>query len=557
MMPRVPITRRTVGSYRRHRLRSAALRQHRFPASNAVDTDASSTAAIVRVATIVIFILVASPLAPGAGAASGCSPIPSVGGDWPTFGSDLTNSRHQPGEDTIGPDEAGRLRPTWVFSSKAAGGAGDFTGTPIVAGDCVFVGSNQGWIFAIDADSGEPVWEVETPEGGTINNTLTVSGGTVFAYVSREGSPYVVALDRRTGALRWTTTVDHQGGSDAFASPVVFDDVVIVGVSGDAAQHAEQEERVGFQGSVVLLDAADGAVLSKTWTIAPVDQRAGYDGATVSTPAAVDAEEKVAYVGTSSPYRPQQEHSRTNALLKLDVDRDSDTFGEILASYKGDTFDAVVPRYSEMPCVDLPIPPPPPVVPTGRGVGACGDVDVDFAAAPNLVRGTDGRLLVAASQKSGTFHAVDAVTMEAEWRTTFGPAQPFGGVSAAYDGERIYSAAAPGGYAFSLDAPDGQRVWAAPIGDIAHYGHPMSSANGVVYTVDVKGSLDAYDAASGALLLQWPLSSVTSAHGQPAASFGGVSVARNTVYAAVGVQNTGLDPTGDLDGFVVALRPQG
>lgn len=506
---------------------------------------------------IVILLVLAFPLAAGAGEASGCSAIPAAGGEWRTFGKDLANSRHQPAEDTIGPDEAGRLRPAWVFSSTTAGGDGDFTGTPVVAGDCVFVGSNQGWIFAIDADSGEPVWGVPTPEGGTVNNTLAVTSKTVFAYVSREGSPYVAALDRRTGALRWTTTVDHQDGADAFASPTVFDELVIVGVSGDAAQHGEQDQRVGFQGSVVFLDASDGAVLHKSWTISPADQQAGYDGATVSTPAAVDPEEKVAYVGTSSPYRPQQEHPRTNALLKLDADRERDSFGRVLATYKGDTFDAVVPRYSELPCADLPIPPPPPIVPTGRGVGACGDVDVDFAAALNLVRGSDGRLLVAASQKSGTFHAVDAVTMAAEWRTTFGPAQPFGGVSAASDGERLYGAAAPGGYAFSLDARDGQHVWSAPIGDIAHYGHPMSSANGVVYTVDVKGSLDAYDAASGELLLQWPLSSATLTHGQPAVSFGGVSIARNTVYATVGVQNTGLDPTGDIVGFVVALRPLG
>jgi polyvinyl alcohol dehydrogenase (cytochrome) len=513
------------------------------------------TALAAAAARLLVVLACCVVMLPAAAAEVACAPVPSTGGDWPTYGADLSNTRHQPAETVIGPEQAAALRPSWTFSSKAVGGAGDFTGTPIVSGACVFVGSNQGWVFAIDADTGDLVWKAEVPDGGTVNSTLAVSGGSVFAYVSREGAPYVAAFDRRTGAIRWATTVDEQDGSDAFASPVLFEDLLIVGVSGDAAQHAEEELRVGFQGSTVLLDAELGEILHKTYTIPDADQEAGYDGATVSTPAAVDPVAKVAYVGTSSPYRPQQEHARTNALLKVDLDRTSVSFGEILATYKGDTFDAVVPRYSELPCADLPIPPPPAIVPTGRGVGACGDVDVDFAAAPNLVRGEDGRLLVAASQKSGTFHAVDADTMEGVWTTTFGVAQPFGGVAAAYDGRSLYGAAAPPGHAFSLDAATGERGWVAPIIDGAHYGHPMSSANGVVYTVDVKGFLDAYDAESGAVLLHYPMSLATLPSGQPALTFGGVSIARNTVFAAVGIQNTGLDPTGDLDGFIVAFRP--
>lgn len=489
-----------------------------------------------------------------ASAAAGCARGRHPGGDWPSYGHDLSNTRHQEAEHHLSPESAGELRPAWVFSSKAAGGAGDFTGTPVVAGGCVYVGSNQGWVYALNADGGDLVWKRRLPGGGTINNTLVVSGNSVFAYASREGGPYVVALDRRKGRVRWVRTVDSQAGSDAFASPVVFDGMLIVGVSGDAAQHSDESERVGFQGSVVLLNAVSGRLVRKIWTI-PASDRDRFDGATVSTPAAVDERSGIAYVGTSSPYRPQDEHPRANALLKIDVNRSSPTFGRIVGGYKGDTFDSVVPGYSTMPCVDLPIPPPPAIVPTGRGVGACGDVDVDFAAAPNLVRGPGGRLAVAASQKSGRFHAVDADRMRPLWTATFGPAQPFGAVSAAYDGRRLYAAAAPPGHAFALDATTGSQKWIAPILDGAHYGVPMSSANGVVVTVDVKGFLDAYDAASGRVLLHYPLSAATLLHGQPAASFGGVSIARGKVYASVGVQNTGLDPTGDLDGYVVALRP--
>lgn len=494
-------------------------------------------------------------LGPGARAQTACSEPSTAGGDWPTYGRDLANSRHQELEGELGPAEARTLAPAWTFSADGAGGAGDFTGTPVVAGGCVFVGSNMGWVFAADADTGEPVWSTKLVSGGVVNSTLAVSGNRVFAYVSREGSPYVAALSRDGGGILWETTVDTQPGADAFASPVVFDGVVLVGVSGDAAQHGEEGERITFKGSYVLLDAVSGTLLHKEWTIPPEDWDEGFAGATVSTPAAVDRQDDVAYVGTGSSFRPQKEHPNANALLKIDLDREAQTFGEILAAYKGDTFDDVVPGYSDLPCVDLPLPPPPPIVPAGRGVGACGEIDTDFAAAPNLVASADGGTLVTISQKSGTFHAVDADTMEAVWTQTFGPPQPFGGVSAAFDGSALYGAAAAPGYAFSLGATDGSRRWLSPIGDAAHYGVPVSSANGVVYTLDTNGFLDAYEAATGAPLLHRPIRLGSDMGADALVTFGGVSIARNTAYAAVGMQHTGLDFTGSLNGYVVAFRP--
>ena len=73
----------------------------------------------------------------------------------------------------------------------------------------------------------------------------------------------------------------------------------------------------------------------------------------------------------------------------------------------------------------------------------------------------------------------------------------------------------------------------------------VTVAKGVVYTVDLKGNLDAYDSVTGAPILSRPMGPDVN---NIAPSWGGVSIARNTVYAAVGI--TGL-PTG----YVVAYRP--
>jgi plastocyanin len=119
--------------------------------------------------------------------------------------------------------------------------------------------------------------------------------------------------------------------------------------------------------------------------------------------------------------------------------------------------------------------------------------------------------------------------------------------STAYDGNAFYGPVTVGGYAWSISRSNGTPRWFMPTGDGAHWGNPVSVANGVVYTVGLTGFLDAYDAATGIPLLHhWMGADVAS--GDLAASWGGVSIARNTVYAAIGM-------TGLPNGTVVAYRP--
>lgn len=491
--------------------------------------------------------------APGVAAApvQGCSGG-GAGGDWPLPGRDLTNSRSQPAERQLGPAEVADLGVAWTFSVRRAGAGGDITGTPIVAGGCTYVATNGGWVIAVDLDDGSVAWRHRLAQGGAVNNTLAAADGRVFAHVSRVGSPYVVALDASTGTLLWEAVVDTQPGADAFAAPTVFDGIVVVGVSGDAAQHGDSGERAGLRGSLVLLQADTGERLAKIWTV-PEDAPPGQAGATVSTTPAIDAGMRRAYVGTSSPYVPQQRPDNAEAVLAIDLDRTSPTFATIVGRYHGDTYDDVVPGYSALPCVDLPTPAPPPIVPTGRGIGACGDVDVDFAAYPTLLR-VGARSILSAPQKSGTHHLVDAGELTGVHRVRVGLPQVFGGVSGATDGELVFGGVTPPSEVYALDPVTGRQRWRSPIPDGFHYGLPLTHADGVVYTLTVAGALAAYDATDGRLLAHRPLPLEAETGAQPTVTFGGVAVARHTVLAAVGLQSTGLDPTGDLDGFVVAFR---
>jgi plastocyanin len=97
-----------------------------------------------------------------------------------------------------------------------------------------------------------------------------------------------------------------------------------------------------------------------------------------------------------------------------------------------------------------------------------------------------------------------------------------------------------------LSRAGGGLRWFGPIADGVHWGPPVAIANGVVYSVDFSGFLDAFDAADGVLLTRHPL--VLGGDGPLTLSWGGVSVARHTIYASVGV-------LGLANGLVVALRP--
>lgn len=534
----------------------------------------------------------------GAAPASAAAPFPGCadtgvpGGEWRNFGHDLSNTRVQPREKSISPADVPLLTPAWTFSTEQAEAEGDFTGTPIVADGCLYAGTNRGWLIALNADTGELVWKAKLPRGGSINNTVGLADracgktvtykkkvvkrrgkrkvirkriaktrycSTVFvgATRTREGEgcppgekcigPYAAAFDQATGKLAWATPpLDTQGGADVFGSPVVFDGVLMLGVSGGAAELGDEADRAPFQGSLNFLDAATGRVIEKTYTIHPPHQPDDdFAGATIWSTPAIDPEDKVAYAGTGNPFKPQAEHKHANAVVKFDVDRKSPRFGEIVGSYKG-LVDEYLPGLSEAPCFDIPNNHPP-YYP--QGVGSCGDIDLDFGASPNLFRGPDGRKLVGVGQKSGVYHVFDAKTMKGEWTQIVGPPSQVGGIvgSTAHDGSSVFGPITIGGYVWSVGSEDGRHRWVAPLADGAHWGNPVSVANGVVYTMDASGSLNAFDARTGAQLAKRPVA-LGGSKSPASLSWGGVSIARNTVYAATGL--------GSLpQGFIVAFRP--
>ncbi len=140
----------------------------------------------------------------------------------------------------------------WRFATE-----GRIRATPAIADGVVFVGSTDGLAYALELETGRERWRFETQGFGmsseeqgvdrkSIIASPAVAKGTVYIG-SRDG--YMYAVDQETGAQKWR--VSHEG-SWAMSSPAVLGDVVYSGTSDGRFVHAVDaetgEERWRFVG---------------------------------------------------------------------------------------------------------------------------------------------------------------------------------------------------------------------------------------------------------------------------------------------------------------------
>jgi polyvinyl alcohol dehydrogenase (cytochrome) len=428
---------------------------------------------------------------------------PLVGADWPFYGKDLSNSRDG-GESGPSYNEVPNLGPVWSHRSSD----GDFTGTPVVADGTLVAAAGGGTVYALDAQTGKVKWQrdlvAEADENGAaINGTAAIAGGRVYVPLAKVGDPRLVALNLADGSLLWNADLDDQKNSDVFGSPVVADGSVYIGTSAEFGE--VNDPNVNTRGSVVALDAVTGERRWKTFTVPE-----GKDGGAVWNTPAIDTATHRLYAGTGNAYHAPAADT-TDSILVFDANT-----GELLDHHQttaGDVWNA-----------------------TGN---ATAGPDSDLGASPNLFE-SGGRKLVGEGAKSGIYWAFDRGTLDPTWKTQIGPGSQVGGIvgSTAVDSHGIYGSNTPAGEIWSLGLGGALR-WASADGDPLHFSS-VSVANGVVYSTDMAGNLNARDVTTGAVLAKLPL-------GAP--SWGGVSIAGGSVFAVTGTQGT--------SGWIVAYRPRG
>jgi polyvinyl alcohol dehydrogenase (cytochrome) len=434
---------------------------------------------------------------------------PFAGPSWNGWGATIQNAHFQPAAKAgLTAADLPRLHVKWAF------GFADTTSSwaqPAVAGGRLFVGSQNGTVYALDAASGCIVWTFTARGGVRAAITIGARGGAgrpadYAAYVADQQG-FVYALDAATGRMLWTTKVDEHPLVRLTGSPVLHEGRLYVPTSSyEEGGRPPGYACCTFRGSVVALDAGSGAVLWKSYTIReqPTLMRAYADGTELRGPAGgaiwsaptIDVRRRALYVGVGNTYSGAAQPT-TDAILAFDLASGALQWSRQMAPSTPDVFGCT-----------------PGAVNCGERPGP----DFDFGASPVLATLPNGRQLIVAGQKSGVVYALDPDRKGRQvWRYRAGGGSGLGGIQwgiAVGDG-RVYVPVAeiynpePGGL-HAVDLATGARVWYMPPEPPA-CGKPtrgcsgaqfsaVTAIPGVVFSPSNDGALRAHAAKDGAVL---------------------------------------------------------
>jgi polyvinyl alcohol dehydrogenase (cytochrome) len=445
----------------------------------------------------------------------------SRSGQWRIAGQNLNNTWNPTAEHSISPANVKTLTPKWVFTT-----GGDVSATPTVAGDAVYFPDWAGNLFAVKKDSGHLIWSHKISDydgvAGAISRVSPAVDhdqliiGDILSSNQVHNGANVIAVDRQTGTLRWLTHVESHPAAIITGSPVVFDGIVYIGVSSNEESLATNPAYpcCSFRGSVVALDAKNGAILWKTFDMPDNGGRTDqYSGGAVWQPPAIDPKRGTLFIGTGNNYTaPADVEACQNAHPEKDCAAPDDFFdtamaldlktGHIKWAKRLQGFDTwtVACITSSGPNPNCPVPSSP-------------DFDLG-GAGPNLLGN-----IVGFGQKSGIFWALNPDDGNIMWSTPVGPGASLGGIEwgTATDGRHIYVAIANSDHLPYTLAPSGQKItwgaWSAldvttgkilwqtadPTSGAIDRGS-VSVANGVMYAGSNSGQMYALDAATGNIL---------------------------------------------------------
>jgi PQQ-dependent dehydrogenase (methanol/ethanol family) len=159
------------------------------------------------------------------------------------------------------------LRPAFVFQTEVVE---SMETAPIVIDGVMYLTTSYNHIYAIDAATGKQFWHYKHKMGpvttfccGPNNRGVAISGGRVFMGTL---DARLVALDAKSGNVLWNIEIaDPEKGYSETMAPTVVDNKVLIGTNGG---------EYGIRGFVKAFDVADGKLL---WTFHTVPEK-GHEG---------------------------------------------------------------------------------------------------------------------------------------------------------------------------------------------------------------------------------------------------------------------------------------
>jgi polyvinyl alcohol dehydrogenase (cytochrome) len=474
---------------------------------------------------------------------------------WAGWGADVHNRRYQPALAAgFTRRQVGGLKLKWAFGF--AGAAATY-GQPTAFKGKVFIGSEDGTVYALDSATGCVWWTFKA--SATVKTAVSIGnqGSTAF-FGDTNGIVYAVGVD--DGLLAWKVRADPHPAARITGSPLVVTTRLYVPVSsGEEGASADPDYPCcTFRGSVVALDTWSGRQIWQTYTIddAPKPthkhtqgvQYWGPSGAAVwSTPTA-DLKRRTLYITTGNNYSVPAT-ATSDSVIAIDMDSGQKLWSRQFTPR--DLWNSGCVAEKKDNCPDQ-----------------HGD-DYDFGAPPILQSLADGRDILVLAQKSGVVYALDPARQgRLLWKIRIGRGGPLGGIEwgGAADHRYAYFPLSDfkfdnpraGGGLFALDLRTGRQVWHANAVTPACLGRfgcsaaqmaPPTAIPGVIFSGSLDGHLRAYDIRNGSVL--WDFNTAQEFHTTNGirAHGGSLNGAGPAIVDGVLYVNTGY--TNGMDGNVL------
>jgi polyvinyl alcohol dehydrogenase (cytochrome) len=445
---------------------------------------------------------------------------------WASWGGGLTNTRFQSAKDAgFQADDLPRLKFKWAFAFPDTS---TMRSQPAVYRGRVFVGGQDGSVYALDAVTGCALWSTTVQSqvrSGIAAGEIAANSAVFFG----DSAGYVYALDGTTGKQLWKMRPDEHAASTVTATPVFYQGRLYLGSASreEALSVSASYPCCTFRGSETAVDAATGKVIWKRYMIPDVAKERpkshngspawGPSGVGVWTSPTLDPEHNTMYVTTGDNYSdPPTPMSDALVALRLST-------GEILWSRQFTAKDAwnsscQLPGKVNCPESDGP--------------------DFDFASSAALVPLANGRRALLLGQKSAVVYAVDPDRKgQTLWQARVGEGGTVGGIEwgPATDGRNVYVALSDirfqvklkqgsndrtyeldpnkGGGMFAFRIDNGERIWQTPppgCGDHRPCSPAQSAAisaiPGAVFSGSEDGHLRAYSTATGKIVWDYDTS---------------------------------------------------
>jgi polyvinyl alcohol dehydrogenase (cytochrome) len=430
---------------------------------------------------------------------------PAAGPGWNGWGSDVTNTRFQPAKAAgLTADQVPHLKLKWAFGYPSGISA---SGQPAIVSGRVFVGTDIGYVYSLDASTGCVYWGFKAQ--GLVRNAITIGavkghGSARYAAYFGDAHSNVYAVDAQNGELLWITHADDHFTARITAAPALFEDRLYVPVSSSEEWSGSTLDYpcCTFRGSVLALDANTGRQLWKTYTIpeAPKPTKKNSKGVQLWAPAGasvwnsptVDAKLHAVYFGTGDS-ETEPAATTSDAIMALDMNT-----GKVLWVFQAQENDAFMggcsgPNKTEnCPSVQGP--------------------DLDIGNSPILRSLPGGRRILVAATKDGNIFGLDPDRKGAVvWKTNIADnSKGLNGVmwGGAADEQNVYYGLSRGGVA-AVRLTTGERVWFNPLpkapGSTTRAGQlaAVSVIPGVVFTGGFDGRLDALSTTDGHVLWEF------------------------------------------------------